>query len=231
MFGGKALRSPFVLGMVIGGLIAFPLGAFTGRGYLARKQLPIARPNTSPLLMEGFDFNLLRNSENEWRGPNIGDRIDLSRLKMKDGKTLASMAGKRPIVLVSVNPACAMCNTAKDEMSYLREELSSMNINYYMVFFATQTPKVDFFKYSDSLNVAVPSFLWNAEAGLPPESIAIMTNPSHLLINSDGRVIRVWPGSYNDKSVRDRMAHQIIADTLVANETLKAMVPRMNSNY
>ena len=51
---------------------------------------------------------------------------------MTDGKTLASVVGKRPIVLVSVNPDCAMCRIARDKMSYLREKLSSMDINYYL---------------------------------------------------------------------------------------------------
>jgi hypothetical protein len=225
MFGGRALRSRFTLGIVIGGMIAFALGAFTAKAYFARKQSPAPISNTNAFLIEGFDFNLLRTADNEWRGPNIGAKIDLTRLRTKDGKTLASVVGKRPIVLVSVNPACAMCGIARDEMSYLREKLSSMDINYYLVFFASETPKADFFQYGDSLKIGAPSFFWNVEAGQPPESLVIMTNPSHLLLNSDGTVIRVWPGSYKDKPVRDRMARQIIADTLVVNDTLNALSP------
>lgn len=224
MFGGKTLRTRFALGVVVGGTIAFALVAVSVKAYLARQQSPIATLKTSPFLIEGFDFNPLRSPGNEWRGPNVGEKIDLTRLRMKDGRNLASIIGKRPIMLVSINPACAMCKTARDEMSYLREELASLDINYYLVGFAAETPQVDFFSYSDSLKVRTQSFLWNSDAGRPPESIVIMTNPSHLLLNSDGTVIRVWPGSYNDKSVRDRMAHQIIAETLVATDTLKAVV-------
>lgn len=129
MFGGKTLRSRFALRVVLGGMIAFALGAFSAKAYLARKQSPIASPNTSPFLIEGFDFNLLRAADNEWRGPEIGAKIDLTRLRMKDGKTLARVIGKKPVVLVSINPACAMCKTARDEMSYLREKLASLDIN------------------------------------------------------------------------------------------------------
>lgn len=174
----------------------FRSGGITAKAYFGWKQSPVPRPNTRPFLTEGFDFNVLRTSENEWRGPDIGEKIDLTRLKTKEGKTLASMVGKRPVVLVSVNPECAMCRIAIDEMVHLHKKLSSMDINYYMVFFAAQTPQSDFFKYSDSLNVEGPSFLWNAEAGSPPESVFTMTTPSHLLLNSNGTVIRVWPGSY-----------------------------------
>lgn len=223
MLGGKAR---IVLGVMIVATIAFALGAFTAKAYLAQKQGPIASTNTNPLLIEGFDFNLLRAPENEWRGPDIGDKIDLIRLRMKDGKTLASVVGQKPIVLVSVSPSCGMCKIARDEMSYLREKLSTMDINYYMVCFASETQPLDSFRYSDSLGIRTPSFIWNAEEGRPPESIVIMTTPSHLLLNSDGRVLHVWPGSYNDKAVRDRMASQIIADTLVATDTLNALLPK-----
>jgi hypothetical protein len=198
----------------------------TSKAFFARKQ----STNMSPFLTKGFDFNQLRSADNEWRGPDIGSKIDLTRLRMTDGKTLASVVGKRPIVLVSVNPDCAMCRIARDEMSYLREKLSSMDINYYLVFFASENPQSDFFEYSDSLKVSAPSFLWNADQGPPPESAFKMVNPSHLLLDVDGTVIRVWPGSNNDKEMRDRMAHQIIADTLVATDTLKALLPRMNPN-
>ena len=52
-----------------------------------------------------------------------------------------------------------------------------------------------------------------------------MNNPSHLLLDRNGTVIRVWPGSYADKAVRDRMARQILADTSVVLETLTAVIP------
>ena len=220
---GKAVHHRFTLGIIIGGTIAFAVGVFAGKAFLGPKQPAKASTHTSPFLTEGFDFNQLRTAGNEWRGPNIGEKIDLSRLKKKDGTTLASMVGKRPIMLVSINPDCSMVRITSDEMSHLREKLSSMDINYYMAFFAAQTPQLDFFKYSDSLNVGAPSFLWDIQAGMPAESIFTMTTPSHLLINSDGTVIRVWPGSYKDKPVRQRMIRQIIADTLVAVDTLKAV--------
>jgi hypothetical protein len=164
MLGGKAPHYRFALGIIIGGTIAFALGAFAAKGFLVAKQDPNASTHTSPFLTEGFDFNQLRTPENEWRGPNIGEKIDLTRLKMKDGKTLASVVGKRPIVLVSINPDCAMVRIASDEMSHLREKLSSMDINYYMAFFAAQTPPLDFFKYGESLNVGAQSFLWDTQA-------------------------------------------------------------------
>jgi hypothetical protein len=152
------------------------------------------------------------------------EKIDLTRLHAKDGKNLASVVGERPIMLVAVNPDCAMCKIASDEISHLSAKLATMDINYYVVSFAPQNPSSDVFEYSDSLNVGAPSFLWNAEAGAPPESVSKMTTPTHLLLNNDGTVLRVWPGSYKDRPVRQRMARQIIADTLVALDTVTALL-------
>jgi len=230
MFIGKARRALFVLGMVFAGMIIFGLGALSAKAFLTRNGVTNTNANagknaSSPLLIEGFDFKRLRSTNNDWRGPEIGEKIDLTRLRMKDGKTLASMVGKRPIMVVAVSPTCEMCTIATDEMSHLREKLSTMDITYYLISLAPRNPQVDFFKYSDSLNVGAPAFLWNTDAGAPPESMFIMTTPTHLLLNYDGTVIHVWPGSYDDKSVRQRMARQIIADTSVAMDALKALDP------
>jgi hypothetical protein len=196
-------------------LATFSLGVFSSKIFLRR--------NENVLLTEGFNFQALRSSENAWRGPDVGFKIDLTRLKTQDGRTLASSVGQRPIMISTVHPDCGLCRTANDEMIQLRDELKKREINYYISYFAWKPPQLDFFKYSDSLNIGVPAYLWNAEDGPPPESVFTMTVPSHMLLNSDGTVIRVWPGSYNDKHVRQRMALQILADTAVIADTFAAL--------
>ncbi len=57
-----------------------------------------------------------------------------------------------------------------------------------------------------------------------------MTNPTHLLVDRVGTVIRVWPGSHQDKSVRDRMAKQILSDTSVVVDTISALPSREPRN-
>lgn len=226
---GTARKALYALGLLIGGAIIFGMGILFAKALPTRNRdssqnATIRRNGNGPFITEGFDFNRLRAANNEWRGPDVGVKVDLTRLRMKDGKPLAGLIGKGPIMIVAVNPECRMCSLASDQMNDIRQMLSTRNINYYIVSFASQTLQQDFFKYSDSLNVGVPSFLWDAETGgPPPESVFIMTTPTHLLLNDDGTVIHVWPGSYQDKSVRQRMARQIIADTFVAIDTLKAI--------
>lgn len=196
-------------------LATFSLGIYSSRIFLRR--------NENMLLTEGFDFQRLRSSENKWRGPDVGFKVDLTRLKTQDGRTLASTVGQKPIMISTVDPNCNLCRTASDEMAQLRDELQKRGINYCLSYFPWKPPNVDFFKYSDSLNLGVPAYQWSAEDGTPPESVFTMTVPSHMLLNPDGTVIQVWPGSYNDKVVRQRMARQILADTAVIADTLTAL--------
>lgn len=105
---GRVLHYRFALGLIIGGTIAFALGAFTAKAFFARKQIPNSRPQT-PFLTQGFDFNPLRSADNEWRGPDIGEKIDLTRLKTRDGKTLASRSASDRLCSSQLIPiaACA----------------------------------------------------------------------------------------------------------------------------
>jgi len=210
-------KSLFIIGVLVLTTIAFGLGIYA--------KTFLTQPD-APLLTEGFDFNLLRSPQVSWRGPDIGLKVDLTRLKGKDGKTLASVVGKKPIMLGVTNPDCALCRVAADEMTFLRAELVKKDINYYFSTFPGETPTTDFFKYSESLNVGAEGFVWDSQSGLPPDSIFTMTTPSHMLLNNDGTVIRVWPGSYRDKPVRDRMARQILFDTSVVLDTLNPVSTR-----
>jgi hypothetical protein len=218
---GEILRSR-PTAVVIGVLFAFALGALSAGAYYQRKQ----EKKNSLLLTEGFDFNSFRTPDVEWRGPDTGAKIDLSRLRANDGKPLAGAVGGRPVMIAAVNPECAMCRIAVDEMIHLRAKMSALGVDYYVASFAPVNPRSGFFDYATSLKVGAPAFLWDAETGAPPEALTLMGTPSHLLLNPDGTVLRVWPGSRDDISVRQRMARQIIADTRVALDTLDALSAR-----
>ena len=153
----------------------------------------------------------------EWRGPDTGAKIDLTHLRAKDVKSLAGAVGKRPVMIAAVNPECAMCSIVADEIIHLRAKIAAMGVDYYMVSFSQVNPQPSFFDYAVSLRVGAPSFLWDAEAGAPPEALIVMGTPTHLLLSPDGTMIRVWPGSYEDISVRQRMdaATPVDLDTLI----------------
>jgi hypothetical protein len=95
-------KSRRAIGFVAGVIVLLGLAAFAARVYL--------RPKPSPFLTEGFDFNMLRKPEIDWRGPDLGTKVDLTRLESRDGRTLASVIDNRPIMIVALSPECPMCS-------------------------------------------------------------------------------------------------------------------------
>lgn len=187
--------------------------AFAAAKYLTPTLLRKSLPNRS----EGFDFNYLVQNSTVETGPAIGERIDLENLKGPDGNSLANTIGEQAAVIVAVSPECGMCSTSADEMSEIRRRIEPAGVRYYVVSFEPAPIPVDFFKFADSLNTGAPAFLRSTNGGNPPAPrLTTMLVPSHFLVDRGGVVISKWPGSSNTESVRQRMANQIVTDTLKA---------------
>jgi hypothetical protein len=201
-------------GLIAGLLIAFVLAGIMTKAYKRRGAPPVS----GFLLKQGFDFRALRTAA--WKGPAIGEKIDLKMLKAADGSGIASLVGKQPVLLVSINPACAMCSVARDEMSFIWQKLVPAGVQYYPVCFSPIDSDKNFYEYAKSLGFPAPAFEWQGSV-TPASSILDMTVPSHLLVDQQGTVLQVWPGSYGEKEVRKRMASQIIDDTLLINEAFR----------
>lgn len=212
-------KSPRVM-LTVGVAVGLSLAA--AAALLAARVLRPADDDPSQLMRkDGFDFSELRAPGKPWRGPEIGEKIDLRRLRAADGRALADVAGAGPVMLVSVNPTCSMCRVAADTMKDVRARLSPLGVPYYVVAFAPVGE--NFHAYAASLGVGEPSFFWSQDGGAPPDSLLEAVQPSHILIARDGTVLRVWPGANKAKPVRDRMGAQIVADTGVIVETLAAL--------
>lgn len=180
----------------------------------------------SPYFRNGFDFSLLRREENTWRGPDFGEKIDLTQLKGASGTTHLDAGNAQLLMVVAVSPECGMCGVAADEMRYVRDQIAARGIPYYVVSFIPLDNPAGFFKYCDSLGLGVPEFLWTKEQ--PLASLSNMAVPSHLLLDKDGVIIRTWPGSNDDKAFRIRMGNQIVADTNVITDTLEMLRRKSN---
>lgn len=163
--------------------------------------------------IEGFDYRPLFEQHPLETGPPIGQQIDISRLKSRDGRSLLEVSENRPVMLVVVDPDCGLCGVAADQMRWVRDGISGVQLPYYMVSFTAQLHSADFFNYAKSFDLRTESFLWSNDLP-PPSSFSSMVVPSHLLLGPGGVLINKWPGSHGDLSVRHRMANQIIADTL-----------------
>ena len=117
-------------------------------------------------------------------------------------------------MLALVEPSCYMCKLAVDEMQDVHDRVTKHGVKYYLVSFLTTAPASDFFNYTDSLGIDAPAFLWEMTEGKPPAKLLSMVTRSHLLVDRSGVILRTWPGANSDEATRERMANQIVSETL-----------------
>lgn len=195
--------------------IAFSSTMFVTSYFMDSRQKPAVRiPKSTQRNREGFDFSIILKLKSGI-GPEVGEKIDLTQLKGRDGVSLAKAIGESPAIIVAVDDQCGMCQIAANEIRYIYDRLADSGIRYYIVSFTSHEPS-SFFGFIDSLGIDISAFMWAKEISPPPEPLFTMVVPSHLMIDRTGIVIRKWPGASEDKSIRERMANQIINDTFNA---------------
>lgn len=148
-----------------------------------------------------------------WIGPGVGERIEIGRLKDASGKRLEDVVDDMSM-LVLVDPACAAGKAVSEELTLVRESVNKFGIKTYFVCVTSLTSATNLSEYTESLAPQVPAYAWSDREVLPPEKLYLMVVPSHILIDKAGVIIRKWPGTSRDESVRRSMAEQITADTL-----------------
>ena len=163
---------------------------------------------------EGFDFSFSYDETDPSVGPKVGEKIDLTNLKARDGKRLSSIEGHQMMVLATIDPSCVACKiAAADQLRDVQSRIAEFDVPFYLVSFTTSKPRDEFFRYTDSLDIAVPAFLWDMSEQKPPDALYTMVLPSHILVDRNGIVILKWAGTDNRKPIRARMANQIVSDT------------------
>lgn len=185
----------------------FAFAAWGTRSLLSSKPRVMLQPG------EGFDFKLILDQNSNNIGPKVGERIDLIKLISSEGKTMASIAGIQPIMIVPISSSCAMCKIAADQMRDVRERVQQLGVQFFPVLLTPSKQPLSFFSYAASLNIDSRAFIWSPEYSPPPESLIKIIVPSHLLLDHTGIVLGKWPGGHKEEAVRKRMANQIVADT------------------
>lgn len=99
-------------------------------------------------------------------------------------------------------------------MRFLDESLTAEGVNYYIVCFSPKQSSASLSDYVHSIGLRTDSFIWTngLENVLP--SIKIIAYPSHILIDKNGVVIKTFPGTSNEKAVRDRMVRQVLKEVV-----------------
>ncbi|GEM_PF-1909505 len=216
----------FFFGLTIGSIITLVL-AFSSLHLFGRSERTIKKRELSvsidEFLFSGFNFRKLRDQENDWKGPEIGVKINLKKLKDGRQNSLDDAIKNKTVMLVVINPSCYYSIGTKNEMNYIREQLIPLGITYYAVTFSMPDKTTDYFKFCEVLGFGNNAFQWSLNDASAPKSLTKINIPSHILVRNDGVVIQVWPGSNSNQEVRQRMAKQIVSDTLIINDAFRAI--------
>ena len=196
----------FLPGVILGAAIAFVVA-----GAFIKVFSKSPAPKSQILLKQGFDFQQIRAGNYSWKGPALGEKIELTMLKATDGSTLNAVVDKPLIMLFAVNPQCRVCTMAQDQMKFVRENLMPLNVDTYPICFDPVDGDEKIAKYAESLGFTERAFAWRGSTP-PPASVLDMNVPSALLVDREGTIVQVWPGSHSESEVRQRMATQITAD-------------------
>lgn len=163
----------------------------------------------------GFDYaSRLINKEADWKGPEVGEKIAVQFYKDKDGKSLLESINSDIVVLATVDENCRFSKMSVDQIDYIQTMAKSNGIDYLLVSFNLKNSPREFFDFAQSINFSAKSFAWFGNEDEMLASLPKMIVPSHLIINKNGEILRVFPGTDVEKQIRDQMANQIVAEML-----------------
>lgn len=160
-----------------------------------------------------YDFSTYK------RGPQVGDVIPIEKLRNNDGKSITQFYDGELILLGIVDPECGASKIAKDQIYWIYNDMKSNNINYAFTSFTFVETKEKFSEFTDSFKFKANSFNWTG-SDYPPDALRKFVVPSHLLIDSKGKILGKFPGTSNDIKIREKIAKQITREVLQIKESL-----------
>jgi len=166
-----------------------------------------------------YDYDSIINKGYDWVGPKAGENLEFNYL-VDENSNLLSQSSKNNLILLSVvDSECGASKISKDQMKFLEDNLKDIDVDYYVISFSQKLSPSELSQFVKSMDLSSRPFLWTKgyENTLP--SINKMVLPSHILTDSKGNIIKTFPGTSNEKFIRQRMANQIVGE--VSAEKIK----------
>ena len=173
----------------------------------------------------GYDYDSIIKKGYEWAGPKAGESINFDYLTDVNSKQLSEVSNRQLILLSVVDSESGSCRKARDQMRFLQENLKSLDVDYFIISFSQKSSNIELFKYVQSMNLTATTYSWTGGYENIIPSVNKMVLPSHILVDSKGKVIKSFPGTDNDKSVREKMTNQIIKEVNKEKSELNAKSP------
>ena len=125
-------------------------------------------------------------------------------------------------MLVLVDSQCGASKAASDQLRSVRDSIAAEGVPYYLVSITSSVPPMNFFNFANGLSLDAEAYLWDMKEAKPSNELFSMVLPSHILVDRNGTIIRKWPGTSPNQSIRQKMARQIVSDTSKELANLKA---------
>lgn len=151
----------------------------------------------------------LEKPDSNWLGPKIGEKLDLSKLKDKNGNYLENNRNNNLLMLLVVAPDCIVCNTTTSQMREIENQTKQISVDFAVVSFNPSTQISDLMKFNETAHLASTFYSFD---GKDPD--LKLQFPAYILVNTDNTILRVFAGSNPDEQTQNEMSKQIIKDTL-----------------
>jgi peroxiredoxin len=152
------------------------------------------------------------NKQLTWNGPELGEKVNLSKLKDINGEFFINNLKNEKALIVSIHPDCGMCHTATDHIQKVLDEAS---INSYDVALVSFDPTVSIeriINYKETVGLPYRSYAYRGSESEILPSLSKMVTPSFILVNPDGIILKKYPGSSADARIRRAMIKEILSD-------------------
>lgn len=144
--------------------------------------------------------------------PQVGETITLYGLKDKNGQPFDANERKEFILLSIVDSDCGACKVARDQINWIQKGIKESEVEYIFVSFTSKMPFDKFLDYTQNHYQSTNLFLWKDNSSPSPKSLSTTVVPSHILIDSDGKILKTFLGTHKDRSTRKKMADYIIKE-------------------
>ena len=175
------------------------------------------RPTVNP--EAGVYDSKLEGPRISWVGPQIGETIELNRLRSIDNKNPKDEFEYDILIFLVINPGCPACQSSTDQMREVEHFASENAIGFSMASFRRDVSLVDLQVFRDFAGLSSRMFSFEGnESDISPTSNGLQY-PSYISTDDDGKNLRIFAGSHQDDTLRKKLTEQIKGDTLRERES------------
>ncbi|HLM61519.1 MAG TPA: hypothetical protein VK308_12005 [Pyrinomonadaceae bacterium] len=163
---------------------------------------------------------LLENKKLDWTGPEIGEKIDLTKFQDSEGKTFGENLKNNRVLIIRIHPDCGMCRLSTDQMQKVINQAETNSFDVGIVSLNSNVPISRVKEFTEFANLNAKYYSWAGDEVETSPSLMKMVNPSFILVDNQGTILKKFPGSNVDARIRRAMTNEVISGLKEEKEKL-----------